>query len=233
MAYVFMFLLGLVGGGFCVFLALMEKRRRMRDQKMKQDSQAKKIQAGLQATKDKQQKLDRWSSELKAQQEGIDSRVVSYKELQDESAILKRDLQNVDVNLRKMQLDGELRYQAQENLDRRSNELGARYLKENIKWIGSALTPNNFVACKQRLRDVIERCRGIGFDVSAEEEAALLADLKAAFEKAVRAAFEREEQARIKAQIREEQKQDIQAVREVNIWAFGQTQAPWGSGQAN
>jgi len=88
-------------------------------------------------------------------------------------------------------------------------------MRENVKWIGSSLTTNNFVPCKQRLQSVIERCRGIGFQVTDEEEAALLADLKADFEKAVRVAFEREEQARIKAQIREEQRLEREIEREL------------------
>ncbi len=215
MLYVFTFLMGLIAGSVCVFLALAVKRMRLKEQKSKQDAQGKSIRKTLQAIKTKQQELDQQAVQLQVQQKEIDARVVSYRELQMENAILKRDLQNIDVDLRKVQLDRELQRKTQETLDQRSNDLGGRYLKENIKWIGSSLTTNNFVACKQRLQKVIERCRGIGFDVSAEEEASLLVDLKEEYEKIVRAAFEREEQNRIKTQIREEQRLEREIEREL------------------
>ncbi len=204
MIYVFLFLMGFIGGCFCVYLAMVVKRKRLKEQKKTNDALAKKIRNTLQAIKLKQQ-----------EQKEFDARAISYMELNDENTILKRDLQNVDVNLRKLRLDCELQRHNQEKLDQRSMELGKRYLKENIKWISKSLTPNNFVACKQRLQQVIERCRGIGFEISKEEAAALLANLKEEYEKIVRAAFEREEQARIKAQIREEQRHDREIEREL------------------
>jgi hypothetical protein len=145
----------------------------------------------------------------------IDARIISYQELRDENSILKCDLHNLDVNLRKLRLDSELHRQAQETLSQKVKELGSRYLKENVKWIGASLNPNNFVTCKQRLQDVIERCRGIDFDVPANEEATLLANLRSDYELVVRQAFEREEQARIKAQIREEQMREREIEREL------------------
>ena len=104
---------------------------------------------------------------------------------------------------------------AQQDLDERSNLLAARYLKDNVKWIGSSLNPNNYVTCKQRLQDVIKRCRSIGFNNSAADEATLLADLKGEYEKVVRAALEREEQARIRAQIRDEKMREREIQREL------------------
>jgi hypothetical protein len=62
--------------------------------------------------------------------------------------------------------------------------------------------------------DVIERCRGIGFAITKNEEDAYVSELKTEYEKEVRAALEREEQARIKAQIREEQKLEREIQRE-------------------
>jgi len=72
-----------------------------------------------------------------------------------------------------------------------------------------------WAAASRSALKVIERCRGIGFDVSEAEETELLANLKEEFEKAVRAAYEREEQARIKAQIREEQRLEREIEREL------------------
>jgi hypothetical protein len=116
---------------------------------------------------------------------------------------------------RKLNLDVERQRQFQKELDERVKDLASRYLRENVKWIGSSLNPNNFSLCKQRLVEVIVRCRGIGFEVAVAEEATLLTDLKAEYEKVVRAAFEREEQARIKAQIREEQLREREIEREL------------------
>ncbi len=197
MLYAVVFVVGVIVGAASVFVILLETGRR------------------LKAIEARQQELARQRARLKAKQEEFDARVVSYTELMDENTLLKRDLQNIDVDLRKLQLDRELQREKQATLDERIKELGGRYMRENVKWIGSSLTTNNFVPCKQRLQSVIERCRGIGFQVTDEEEAALLADLKADFEKAVRVAFEREEQARIKAQIREEQRLEREIEREL------------------
>lgn len=206
MIYFAMIGLGFFAGGFIVFLLYTARWRSLEEQKKNQEAQERRICKALEAIKEKQQQITQLETSLAAKQKDIDARVVSYQQLQDENVIIKRDLQNIDVSVRKLALDRRVQQHAQEALDARSKELGGRYLKENVKWIGSSLTTNNFVASKKRLQDVIERCRGIDFDVSAEEEAGLLAGLKEEYEKMVRAVFEREEQARIKAQIREEQK---------------------------
>ena len=215
MAYLVGFVIGVLGGGLCIFLLLQTMRSRLKGQKHEQHVQSEKIRDATQGIEASQRELDEWSANLRTQQQRFDGQAVTYRELQDESVILKRDLQNIDVNLRKLQLDGELQRQYQETLDQRIKELGSRYMKENAKWLGSSLTTNNFVSCKQRLQRVIERCRGIDFEVSEDEEAELLATLKDEFEKIVRIAFEREEQVRIKAQIREEQRLEKEIEREL------------------
>jgi len=45
MAYVFTFVMGLMAGSVCIFLFLLEKQRRLRNQKEKQDVQMRTIQA--------------------------------------------------------------------------------------------------------------------------------------------------------------------------------------------
>jgi prefoldin subunit 5 len=215
MLYAYLFVLGLVGGGFCVFLLLQESHRRVKKQKSKQDAQEQTIREAIQALKEKRQELEQQQTELKDRQVALKTRIISYEELQEENVILKRDLKNIDVNLRKLQMDRDLQRQNQVTLDSRAMELGRRYLKDNIKWLGNSLTPNNYAACKQRLLDVIERCRGIGYVIPPEAEAGYLGDLKAEYERVVRAAFEREEQARIKAQIREEQKREREIQQEL------------------
>ena len=76
-------------------------------------------------------------------------------------------------------------------MQQRVEDIGNRSLKDNVKWIGASLTPNNFAANNQRLKDVIERCRGIGFGITGAEEESLLNDLKEEYKMIVRAAFER------------------------------------------
>ncbi len=208
MIHVFVFTLGVLAGGVCVFLFLVNKRKKLAAQEV---SQAK-LQLEL---REKRRRLNEKASRLEADQEAFGRHAIAYEELEGENAILKRDLQNIDVNLQKLRLDREVQGENQETLDRRSRDLGTRYLKENIKWIASSLTPNNFVRMKQRLQQVIERCRGIDFHISSEEEAGYHTDLKQEYERIVRLAFEREEQARIKAQIREEQRLEREIEREL------------------
>ena len=215
MSHVLTFLAALVTGALCMYLGLVNFRRALRAQQAKQRADAEQNREALETIKTKQDVLNEQAKRLQTRESTLEDRFVSYRELQEENGILKRDLQNVDVNLRKLQLDRQVQAEAQETLDQRSQELGSRYLKESIKWISSSLNVNNFVNQKQRLQKVVTRCRGIGLDVSADQEASLLADLREEYERAVRAAFEREEQARIKAQIREEQKLEKEIEREL------------------
>ncbi|MBU0640772.1 MAG: GIY-YIG nuclease family protein [Planctomycetes bacterium] len=215
MLYVVAFLVGLLLGAGALIALLIEKQSRLRSEKNRlaeEDERLKRFRTEIERGR---KTLTHEAEQVKVERREFDARVISYKELHAENLILKRDLQNIDVDLRKLQLDRELQRESQAKLDERTKELGGRYLKENVKWIGSSLTANNFAACKKRLLTVIERCRGIGFDVTPDEEATLLADLKTEFEKAVRAALEREEQARIKAQIREEQQLEKEIEREL------------------
>jgi len=205
MAYIILLLLGVAGGVICTFVILDAKRKALKEQEQRQAEKARELEEALESINARQQELKQSTTRFGAARAEFEARVVSYEELRAENAILKRDLQNIDVNLRKLQLDRELQHESQEKLDARSQELRSRYLKENVKWLGSSLTPNNFVNSKQRLQQVIERCREIGFKIPPEEENTLIADLKAEYEMLVRAAIEREEQARIKAQIREEE----------------------------
>jgi len=215
MTYVLILLLGVFGGGFSVFALLEGKRRNLGEQKLQQDAEAQRIQVSLAEVNAKNRELDQQASRFRSERTEFDARAVSYRELQDENAILKHDLQNIDVNLRKLELDRELQRDTQRVLDQKGKDLGSRFLKDNVKWIGSSLTPNNFVNCKERLQKVIEWCREIGFAIPAEEETALLDDLRKEFETVVRAAFEREEQVRIKARIREEQMREKEVDREL------------------
>jgi hypothetical protein len=217
MLYAVAFAMGLAAGVICVLIVVFDRWRRLKAQATAQGTKTWQLRSQEQAiaakesefnrhTSEKEREFNRQTDEMAAMRRDLEARVISYRELENENVVLKRDLQNIDVNLNKLALDNDCREQEQRGLNQRVAELGSRYLKESVKWISSSLTSNNFTACKQRLGDVVERCRGIGFNVPADEEARLLSDLKANFEMEVRAEIERAEQARIKAQIREEEK---------------------------
>src|ERR1700722_5254515 len=244
MDYIIVALLGMAGGAFCVFMLTEAQRKAVQAQKRDQEKRVNRIQDALEAVTAKEERLEqeqqrvhaeiakanqksllaakardeRFDQEvrrLKAEQAEFEARKIAYVELQDENAILKRDLRNIIVQVRKVQLDTQVQRQSQEVVQQKVQDIGSRYLKENVKWLGASLTPNNFAANNQRLKDVIERCRGIGFEIADTEEESLLNDLKAEFKMIVRTAFEREEQARIKAQIREEQLREREIEREL------------------
>jgi hypothetical protein len=215
MYYVLCFLVGVVVGGICLFLYVAEWHARIKAREAALAPRAKAADDAVSAANAKEQALERHREEFDRHYEDFKQRIISYDELASENKILKRDLQNIDVNLHKLELDVDVQQRRQRQLDERSRELAKRYLNETVKAVVSAIGPSNFAACKQRLVDVITRCRDIGFDISSEEENRLLGELRTEFENAVRAQFEREEQARVKAQIREEEKLRREVDREL------------------
>ncbi len=208
MGTVIAFVVGCGLGVLFVLFFVHQERKQLKDGQNK-------LHLDKASVEELRQELFLKEQELRRTVERTLGRAVAYEELQNENTILKRDLQNIDVTLHKLQLDKERQDERQGELDQHIRELGSRYLGDNVKWIGGSLTPNNFVKCKGRLAKVIERCRGITFEISKDEESQFFSDLKTEYEKVVRAALEREEQARIKAQIREEQKLEREIEREL------------------
>lgn len=244
MSYVIVLFVGIATGAACLYLYLMQWQAKLREREQSAESRIKAANDATQAAAAKEaqllgqvaererqfaayvqaktQELNQQAAavaqsaeEARQARAAIASRVVSYQELLDENAILKRDLQNIDVNLHKLELDGQARDARQAEIDARSNQLASRYLAETVKSVVASVGPNNFAACKTRLTDAIQRVRDIGFEVPAAEEERLLADLRAEFEREVRREFERQEQARIKAQIREEERLKREVEREL------------------
>lgn len=222
MYYVLVFFVGLIQGAISLYLAIGSKVKKLKAQEADLEQQRIAVQAAHDKSRQRdseltarQAEIEINTRELKKRSNEFDAKVVSYTELLNENLILKRDLQNVDVSVNKLQLDVEVQATRQSELDVRSVELAQRYLAETVKAVAVALNPSNFTTCKQRLLDVIERCRGIGFAIESKEEQRLVSDLKNQFERVVRMALEREEQARINAQIREEQKLQREIDREL------------------
>lgn len=214
MAYIVITLISLAVGGGLVFFLMEHVRRQLVKQKHEQEAKAIRLQTSEQLLLNQQQALVSDISQLDVARKAFESRKISYEELQTENSILKLDLRNIDVNLRKLQLDRDVLRQTQKEINEKVDDLGSRYLKESVKWISSSLNPNNYSACKQRLIDVVGRCRSIGLTITRDKEDELFDDLKADYERVVRAAAVREEQARIKAQIREEQQREQELDRE-------------------
>lgn len=208
MMYFVLLIVGMLVGAAAVLVIGWQKWQRIEAQRRKQEQQTAQIRESLDEWKKRQESFD-------AKRQEFEQRIVSYKELQDENALLKQDLQNIDVNLRKLQLDTDLQREAQTKLDERGQELASRFLKDTIKWVGNSLNQNNYVASKQRIQDAISRCREIGFVISEADENRYFDDLKREYELMVRAAIEREEQARIKARIREEEQLKREVEREL------------------
>lgn len=162
------------------------------------------------------QDLYRRQEEFKLTQVAFEKQVITYQELANENHSLKKDLNNLLQKWRKSQHDTTQVQQRQAALAEQIQEFGTRYLRDQEKWIDSALNQNNYATCKQRLSDAIARCRDLGLSVSDAEETRLFTELKAEYELILRAALEREEQARIRAQIREEQKREREVQRAID-----------------
>lgn len=210
-----MLIIGLSTGAIVVFLLFQQRFKDIAIQNKKLEQQRGSLREERTALLAQQSDFQRISADFDVMSREFNQRVVSYQELQGENTLLKRDLQNIDVNLRKLEMDTDLQNIKQVDLDAKIAELGARYLKENVKWIGKTLSPNNYAASKKKLTGVVERLRAVDFDIPNQQEEELFSDLKKEYEVIVRASIEREEQARIKAQIREEQRLEKEIEREL------------------
>jgi hypothetical protein len=210
------FLVGCVLGALFLFFFFQQQQTKLRTDReklLRDQSSLDSLKAELAA---RERKLGEARARVTAEAEALRSHAVTLEELKNENAILKRDLRNIDVALHKTVLDGETERERHDQLDRRIRSVGNRHLQDSVKWISSSLTANNYVACKDRLAGVIERCRTIDLTISEDQEKQLYADLRDEYEKIVRAALTREEQNRIKARMREEQLLEREIQRELN-----------------
>ncbi len=94
MAYFLMVLLGLLIGVAGMYFALARQRKALAAAKQHRDAQHQEISEVLEDIRLREQKLHEF-----------EIRVVTYNELQEENAILKRDLWKAAVKLRKLELD--------------------------------------------------------------------------------------------------------------------------------
>lgn len=215
MAYFLIAVIGAACGGFCVYMALESKRRRLDEAVQAQTVEARRLENDVAACRAKERLLADLRTQFEAAKSDFERRVLSYSVLQDENALLKRDLRNLDLHIRKLQLDHGARADASASASEKVELLAKRYLKDVQKWIGDSLTASNFASSKERLVGVIAWCREAGYSIAEAEERSLVEGLRAEFEHVVRVEYQRQEQARIKAKIREEQKLEREIQREL------------------
>lgn len=206
MLYFLVLILGIFGGAIAVYASSEVKRTTLQAQKKRQTEQQRQIEELARANTES-------SALLRRERETFDAQKILYSDLEIENKILKRDLQNIDVHSRKLELDRGLQRESEQLLVEQINDLGKRFLKDNVKWIIQSVKANNFANCKERLLRVIEWCREIRLEVSVEEETALVRELKREFEREVRLEMQREEQAQIKAKLREEALREKEVAR--------------------
>lgn len=206
MVYFVVFLAGALAAASALGIWYYAQIRLLTKQKRELKDVAQRLSEEARSHHQYSAELDNTRCQLNDSIGAFEARKVQYDDLRQENDGLKQDLFNLSVQLRKMERDHAALQGNQEEIDRKTNEVANRYLKENVSWTAAKLTANNFASSKQRLINVIEACRGIGFDVPAEREKELVDDLKNRFEELVRTQFAREEQARIRAQIREEER---------------------------
>ena len=176
------------------------------DEGRKFDSWRERLRSDDAALGEQASRLDRREKQHDADLRAFEARLIHYDSLQKENASLKRDIFNQSVHVKKLNRDHAALTRQQEELERKTDDVAARYLKESVSWVAAKLNASNFSTCKKRLLKVIEVCREIGFDIPAEKDEELVADLKENYEQVLRADFAKEEQARIRAQIREEER---------------------------
>jgi hypothetical protein len=152
---------------------------------------------------------------MKTRERDLANRTVQYDGLVRENRELKVALKNYGIEVRRAAESTRAHNERQAILDEKATALCRRYLADVQKWIESGLTSKNYTASKDRLADVVAKCRAIGFLLSADEEIGMIERLRREYEHVVRLQLEREEQARIKAQIREEQQRQREIDREL------------------
>ncbi|MFM8285455.1 MAG: GIY-YIG nuclease family protein [Planctomycetaceae bacterium] len=203
--------LGLVGGAFSVWTLIgyrEQQARDLRDRALAEREANARQRETLDAQADS---LERDRQALARQVAEFDSRRDSMANLETEIEFLRRELGAHRISVQGL----ELLAREQARKESLLQDLAARYLKENNRWIKATLTPGNYAACQRRLQEVIQRCREAGVDYRPEQAGLDLAQLRHDYESAVRAAAEREEQARRRAELRDEQRRQQQLADEL------------------
>src|SRR5262245_41103980 len=119
MGYLFLTLLGFIGGGAAMFVALDTKRRRIDERLRRQEMLAQHNQEAQADLQFREKKLEDYRAYLANEKQQFDSRIVSYNELQNENLLLKQDLRSLAMNTRKAKADRHLQFLSQEAINQK------------------------------------------------------------------------------------------------------------------
>ncbi|MCY2963032.1 MAG: GIY-YIG nuclease family protein [Planctomycetota bacterium] len=205
-------LLGIIGGAVAIYVLIASREREARElldraRREREDNAARSSHLSNQ-----EKRLSEERREFLGERSKFDQRRVTVEELEQESRLLKQQLQNQTVGYRAL----EYRIEQQQLRETQLQELASRYVRENARWIKAILTPGSYDICRRRMQEVIQRCRSAGVDYTKSQENSDLDQLRKDYEAAVQAAADREEQAQIRARFREEQRRQRELQEEID-----------------
>ena len=223
MGFVLAFVVGLVTATGTIVILYYRKASELRHRESQLRFELNHLVSGRSTLQEYQGRLEQERQSLLQYRQSLDgeqfafaSRVVQYDAIVTENNVLKQDLFNLSIRIRKFAEDHRVLELNQGVQNQKSNELASRYLKESVSWISGMLTTNNFASSKAKLLKAIENCRNIGFDITVSEADELVQDFQNAFESEVRKEYQAQEQARIKARIREEERLEREMQRHID-----------------
>src|SRR3954463_11405608 len=99
-----------------------QQQRFSQEMKVERESLSRQVQERIEKIQGFEVTLKSQAAKLEDEQHLFNGRVISYKELNDENSILKRDLRNLAIGMRKLELDQNLQQQSQSALDEKVTE---------------------------------------------------------------------------------------------------------------
>ena len=181
MLYVVLILVGMVTGSVGTGLVAMSWYKRVKQKLTVAESQSRRAKETAAAAEAKEQELAEISRRLFQERQEFGKKVISHQEVEQANRVLKRDLKNMDVQVSKLELDGELGRERLKELEERNNQMTRQYLSQAVQAIVSTAGAGAFTTGKGRLDEVIARCRAMQVAISEQEEANLHAELRKAF----------------------------------------------------
>src|SRR5262245_4398228 len=139
MTYAIVVLVGLAGGALCAFIMLEGRFRRGREMIHSAREQAERNRQVGRELKTQREGLESQVAELKSERDKLDARAISHGQLELANTQLRQDLRNLAIGFRKLELDRNAQRDQQERLDFKIEDLGRRYLSDNVKWVGATL----------------------------------------------------------------------------------------------
>src|SRR5215469_6596003 len=120
MLYIVLILVGVVAGSVGTGLAAMSWYKNVKQKVVVAESQSRRAKEATAAAEAKEQELAEISRRLFQERQEFGKKVISHQELEQANRVLKRDLKNMDVQVSKLELDGELNSERYNELHERS-----------------------------------------------------------------------------------------------------------------